>query len=223
MTNVSDQPDGGRAMAPARNGVRARRPQLVALCNECGSTRTTTDVGSYGEPLAWGEPDWAGDRCVVRRRCALCSRTTVHAYIRAGSDEHRDYCELEQARMDDQRRRELIRLEHLREAVEARLLVDTRVRDEDVEKLGDILGLEDLAAAIYRFDGNERCLLLRRTLPPDVEIRLLKRCALALLDERYARWNAVGDRTHMVLLADGDVLSFPPGSIEIDDPRSGTP
>lgn len=223
MTNGTDQSDSRRAMVPAKTAVRARRPQLVALCNECGSTRATTDVGSYGEPLAWGDPDCFGDRCLVRRRCAPCGRRTLHAYIRPEHDQHRDYCELEQARRDDERRRELMRLEHLRERVEGLLLVDIRVRDEAVSKLGAILERADLVAAIYRFDDAERCLLLRRTLPPEAELRLLKRCALALLDEQYALWNQLGEGSQMVLLlVDEDVLSFPAGSIELDDPRSGT-
>lgn len=222
MTNGTDQSDNRRAMVPAKTAVRARRPQLVALCNGCGNIRATTDVGSYGEPLAWGDPDCIGDRCLVRRKCASCGRRTPHAYIRPEHDEYRDYCELEQARRVDERRRELTRLEHLRERVEGLLLVDIRVRDEDVSKLGAIIERADLVAAIYRFDDAERRLLLRRTLPPEAELRLLKRCALALLDEQYALWNEVGEDTQMVLLVDEDVLSFPPGSIEIDDPRSGT-
>jgi hypothetical protein len=82
------------------------KPQMLALCCECGQQRMTTTVTSRTDVpgIHPGEP-WGGDmltaspehptawnRCTVRRMCSNCKRRTMHAYIRT-ADEYADTLE----------------------------------------------------------------------------------------------------------------------------------
>lgn len=64
-----------------------KRPQVRALCCECGAIRTTSTHAAHGEPDPdtvefYGRHNEIAPRCTVQRKCQECQRQTRHAWLR---------------------------------------------------------------------------------------------------------------------------------------------